>query len=211
MILPTDHYVEDEARLRDAIVDAIDEVQHHHERTVLVGSSPSGDDAECGWIVPRRGGRMARASRVATFIEKPERDVACRLVRDGAVVNTLIMVATIGALLKLFARAVPELVEKLDSWSLEQHDDLDSLYRVLPTIDFSREVLEGSCDLLSVVRVTGCGWMDLGTRARLDTCRRRLRTRTSVAMPHAVGGEAVSHPTGIRQSFGSSHPQGSAL
>jgi mannose-1-phosphate guanylyltransferase len=210
LVLPTDHYVEHESRLREAIDEAIDEANRNHDTVVLVGSSPSADDTECGWILPRLEAEGALVPRVAAFIEKPGDEFSRRLARRGAVVNTLIMVATVDAMVKLFERAVPELVEKFTSWSSTGQGDLDDLYRILPNVDFSREVLEGSCDLLSVVRATGCGWMDLGTPARLDTCQQRLRTRTHVAMSRAVAASAESHPR-VHQTFGRPQRQGSAL
>jgi hypothetical protein len=41
------------------------------------------------------------------------------------------------------------------------------LYRDLPLIDFSRQVLQGAESMLRVLRVPRCGWNDLGTPKRL--------------------------------------------
>ena len=49
------------------------------------------------------------------------------------------------------------------------HDSaaLAGLYEVLPTLDFSRQVLQGRESLLRVLRVPACGWTDLGTPDRV--------------------------------------------
>jgi mannose-1-phosphate guanylyltransferase len=209
LTLPTDHYVEDEGRLREAIVDAMDEAHRNHDRIVLVGASPSENDTECGWIVPRCNAARGLASRVAAFVEKPGHETSCRLAHRGAVVNTLIMVATADAMLKLFERAVPELVKEFVSWTETRQAGFDGLYRILPNVDFSRGVLEHSCDLLSVVRVAGCGWMDLGTPARLSTFRRRRGDDMNEVMPGSVMKVQGPHP-GVGQDLNVSRQEGSA-
>jgi mannose-1-phosphate guanylyltransferase len=203
LVLPTDHYVEDECRLQEAIVDAIDEVHRNHDRTVLVGASPSENDTECGWIVPRHESAGAPVPRVATFVEKPGYEASCNLTGRGAVVNTLIMVATADAMWALFERALPEVVKRFLSWSRMGRGDLDDLYRTLPYVDFSREVLEKSCDLLSVVRAAGCGWMDLGTPARLSAFRQRQDAGIQEVIPGTIVESREPH-AGIRQELGTS-------
>jgi mannose-1-phosphate guanylyltransferase len=211
LILPTDHYVEDEGRLREAIVDAMNEAHRNPDRTVLVGTSPSENDTECGWIVPRCDAPEALASRVAAFVEKPGYEVSCRLADRGAVVNTLIMVATADALINLFERAVPGLVEEFVSWSKMRQGGFDGLYRILPNVDFSREVLETSCDLLSVVRAAGCGWMDLGTPARLSAFRRRRGSPRNEVVPGSVGRSQGPHRGFDQEDLSISRHEGSAL
>jgi hypothetical protein len=41
------------------------------------------------------------------------------------------------------------------------------LYRDLPDIDFSRQILQGAEPVLRVMQVPRCGWSDLGTPKRL--------------------------------------------
>jgi len=186
LVFPTDHYVEDERQLREAIADAIDELHRSQDRIVLVGTSPSENDTECGWIVPRLDAAKALVPRVAAFVEKPGPETTRRLAHRGAVVNTLIMVATANAMLKLIECAAPELVKEFVAWSERRQGDLDDLYRSLPRVDFSREILQNSCDFLSVVRAGDCGWMDLGTPARLSTFRRQRGNGMQEVVPGAV-------------------------
>lgn len=172
LILPTDHYLEDEQPLREAIVEAVRAVHTDRNRVVLLGMAPQERDAECGWILP--SGALVGVEPVESFVEKPDGDTARALMRRGAVVNSLILVGTGAAMLGLYTDAVPGVLGRFGTWherSASAWRDLEKLYDGLPKCDFSREVLERSCDRLSVVRVSGSGWMDLGTPARLQLFR----------------------------------------
>jgi mannose-1-phosphate guanylyltransferase len=184
VILPTDHYLEDEQPLREAMVEGVRAVQADRDRVVLLGMAPQERDSECGWIVP--GSASARVGRVRAFVEKPDAARARALARRGAVVNTLILVGAGTAMLRLYTQTVPDVVESFGDWrdgaSLAWRE-IESLYDGLPTCDFSREILERSCDYLSVVRVSGSGWMDLGTPDRLQLYRRRQVAVKNVSGP----------------------------
>ena len=187
LILPTDHYLEDEQPLREAIVEGVRAVHTDRERVVLLGMAPQERDAECGWILPESA--SFGADHVSAFVEKPNAEKARALARRGAVVNTLILVGTGTAMLRLYTETVPGVVEGFCDWRNEDSmvwRDLDSLYDVLPVCDFSREVLERSCDHLSVVRVSGAGWMDLGTPDRLQLFRRQQVPVKAVNGPGAI-------------------------
>jgi hypothetical protein len=92
----------------------------------------------------------------------------------GALLNTFIIVADSRCLLALFekkapqlwrpfARAVGKSAEK--PWP-QRH--LAELYRSIPSLDFSKDILESAVDELWVYPVPPCGWSDLGTPQRLD-------------------------------------------
>ena len=57
------------------------------------------------------------------------------------------------------------------------------LYRGLPDIDFSRQILQCSESKPRVLRVDDCGWSDLGTPKRVADTLRGLPT------PHEVEGD----------------------
>jgi mannose-1-phosphate guanylyltransferase len=174
LILPTDHYLEDEQPLREAIVEGVRAVHADRDRVVLLGMAPQERDAECGWILPESA--AFGVGRVSNFVEKPNAEKARALARRGAVVNSLILVGTGAAMLRLYTETVPDVVESFRDWrngTASVWRDLESLYDTLPVCDFSREILERSCDHLSVVRVSGSGWMDLGTPDRLQLFRRQ--------------------------------------
>jgi mannose-1-phosphate guanylyltransferase len=117
---------------------------------------------------------------VVEFREKPDAASSQRLMERGALLNTFIFAARAATLLRLYHRALPELLRRVlprlsrpEAWA---RDVLRRLYRTLPSRDFSREVLERCTDDLSVVPVPPCGWSDLGTPARLHRFQ-ELRAR----------------------------------
>jgi hypothetical protein len=63
-------------------------------------------------------------------------------------------------------------------------DAAAELYARLPSTDFSRDVLTPGAPSLSVLRVDGVSWSDLGDPARVLTVRER---RTDVALAAAAG------------------------
>jgi mannose-1-phosphate guanylyltransferase len=170
LVLPSDHYVEDEETLRKAFVQAALEARKAHSRVMLLGMKPEEADSEYGWIVPSRNGNGGVLD-VLRFREKPDVATARQLMRRGALVNALMLIASAGALLRLYRDAEPTLLEEFlalprvrEAWATYR---LRALYSTLPTRDMSRDILERATDRLSVFPVPACGWSDLGTPDRL--------------------------------------------
>jgi mannose-1-phosphate guanylyltransferase len=125
-----------------------------------------------GWIVPRPWfGHRLRP--IACIREKPEPAVVDTLFEQGALLNSFILIAGGRFLLDLFETTLPDLWRSLDSacgdgpsgfWA---EQDLVHRYRSVPTLDFSKEILEQAASLLWVYPVPACGWLDLGTPERL--------------------------------------------
>lgn len=176
VVVPSDHYVENEPRLRAAVLDAILAADGSDVRVVLLGIEPRACDTEYGWIVPVAGNGPGNvpARRVASFVEKPDGERARSLMRRGAVLNSFIFAASGAALLGIFEHAAPQLLGPFSDWPADASLgplEVEMLYEDLPTCDFSRDILERSCDRLWVVRAPDCGWIDLGTPARLRDFR----------------------------------------
>jgi mannose-1-phosphate guanylyltransferase len=168
LILPSDHYVSDEQRLRASMLRAVESIEPDSFRVRLLGMVPQVVDGGYGWILPAS---TAELTRVEAFVEKPDLDRARSLMRRGALLNSLIIAGKAETLLQLYLITLPDLVGRLVSWKSEDQgrwSDLVALYEALPTLDLSREVLQRSSDRLSAVRVADCGWTDLGTPARLN-------------------------------------------
>jgi hypothetical protein len=93
-----------------------------------------------------------------------------RLVSAGAVVNSLIVVATGKALAQAFSLTVPLLVREFVNWrdyARGEPGTLAALYEGLPENDLTRDVLQRRVESLSVLHVPPCGWTDIGTPERL--------------------------------------------
>lgn len=166
LVLPSDHFVEDENRLRNAMVFAKRAAAHRQDRVVLLGMVPDRREGEYGWIIPDGPERPDRTTGVGAFVEKPAPLVARRLAQEGGVWNSLILVATLPALIEAYSRAAPDLLAVFAAWNRDSgrgREGLDILYQDLRDMDFSRDILEASASLLRVVTVSESGWVDVGT------------------------------------------------
>lgn len=189
VMLPADHYVRDEAVLRDSLKLAIDRIEEGKDRPVLLGIEPDVSDSDLGYIVPG-GPDAAGGQRVARFLEKPNEAVAQELIEQGALWNSFIIAATAQTLLNMFLPRYSATVMEMQI-ILSRRLSLNlpagawpavvDLYMRLPTLDFSRDILEDKVDKLCVVRVPPCGWNDLGTPRRVGQTLQQLKSKSTDA------------------------------
>ena len=179
VLLPADHHVQHEMVLTVALEDAIEQLDWRHHETLLLGVEPETADPELGYIVPGLGdGRGALT--IERFVEKPAAAVADELIGAGALWNTFIVVSPARALLDLFFKRVPDVVEVMsrafcaDRRAGAAEAAMTEIYAKLPVIDFSRDILAGQLSELRVLPVRGCGWSDLGTPKRVSEALRRV-------------------------------------
>lgn len=167
VLLPSDHYVGDEAVLHRALLAAVRASRHNGRAVVLLGVSPTDLEPGYGWILPATGDAVAR---VRQFVEKPPAEDVGQMVSRGALVNSFILVARAQAMLDLYEQTLPDILRAFRRCTLTSPAELAirRLYEDLPSIDLSRDVLARTPHLLSVVRVPPCGWSDLGTPERLQ-------------------------------------------
>jgi mannose-1-phosphate guanylyltransferase len=179
VLLPSDHHVCDEPVLAAALQEAVRKLGARRDHVLLLGISPEEADPDLGYIVPGIiDGPMAWT--VARFVEKPNAPLAQILIAAGALWNAFIVVAHAQALLQVFAQHFPRIVAQMRSviehnqCSGDAPDAVIDLYRGLPNIDFSHQVLQNTASVLRVFRVNPCGWSDLGTPQRVAKALRRL-------------------------------------
>jgi mannose-1-phosphate guanylyltransferase len=190
VILPSDHHVESETMLNRYLTETVSAVTGSRAPIVLLGVEPDGPEEEYGWIVPCPGPANC-PHRVASFLEKPDTCTAASLFADGALLNTFIIVADVRCLFALFKAKVPQLwqlfAQRLAGRSPAtwQEDEITDLYRLIPSFDFSRDVLESAARDLWVYPMPSCGWTDLGTprRLRAHLARRDGRITHGLEMP----------------------------
>ena len=172
VILPSDHEVAREKTLHTALTDAIARVALLEAGLVLLGVEPEGPEPDYGWIVPAVGGSGPLRS-VVSFREKPDASTTAALLRQGALLNSFILVASGGFLLDLFETALPKLWRSFQPVlngtgnRARMEQEAAHIYQSVPSFDFSKDVLEQVADKLWVYPVPSCGWLDLGTPERL--------------------------------------------
>ncbi|MBF0492615.1 MAG: NTP transferase domain-containing protein [Deltaproteobacteria bacterium] len=163
LVFPSDHFVEEEEVLEEAMGKALQEMRWITDSFILFGMSPNSADSEYGWIIPSENSEGPLQS-VNLFVEKPNQDLASALLKKGGLWNSFMFAAKGNSLLRLYLRNFSELVILL----LKEFKNLPLLYEDFPTLDFSRDILEHNISDLRVFPVPYCGWSDLGTPERLN-------------------------------------------
>ena len=193
VVLPSDHHVRDEKRLRAALQNACAEARSLPAAIVILGIEPAEADPELGYIVPRLR-RGYDSLEVQRFVEKPVPADARELIKQGAVWNSFIIVASASALFAIHENRCREVVFAMrlafsrDQESAGREHAMERLYETLPALDFSRDILPGQESRLRVLRVPQCGWSDLGTPKRVaDVLRRLPQEMPAAALRHAGG------------------------
>jgi mannose-1-phosphate guanylyltransferase len=179
VVSPSDHYVHDELTLTSSLRTAQTHVDAIPDRLVMLGMVPDRPETGYGWITPSPGHQGAVRS-VASFVEKPDGEVAKELMRSGALWSSFTFVAAGETLMDHFRRSMPWLVDKFDrrlefASGTNRNHALLSLYDRLPTVDFSSGLLEQVGRGIHVLVVPPCGWTDLGTPERVSECAMRFR------------------------------------
>jgi mannose-1-phosphate guanylyltransferase len=185
-IFPSDHFiVEEDVFLRHVDL-AFRVVEQDDSRIVLLGIEPTAPEPEYGYIVPGeiiKEPGFASARKVELFVEKPAVEAAKKIVRIGALWNTLVMVFRLTTLMNVFRRATPELYRSFQPilkaiGTPDEQRVLEAVYHELSPINFSTAVLEVlpfefRQDLL-VLPVRGVTWSDWGSADRLLTGLKKI-------------------------------------
>jgi mannose-1-phosphate guanylyltransferase len=185
-VVPSDHFVANEARLAAAARAALGELRAAGHAVTLLGIEPDAPETGYGWILPgaAAAGAGARAARrVERFVEKPERAAAHLLLDEGALWNSFLLLARVDGVLALAEQRVPGLAFALHAALVAGGDALELLYADLPVHDFSRHLLQDAEDVLRVLPVPHCGWSDLGTPERVLACLDELEARAAMFSP----------------------------
>lgn len=203
VVLPSDHHVGDEAVMAGALREATSALASHRDNLLLLGIAPEEPDPELGYIVPGHGDAHM-VLPVARFVEKPSREVATRLVAEGALWNSLIFAVEANGMIDIFRETHAEFVTAMQAAIGDKHRSahLQALYDRLPVIDFSRNVLEHAADRLRVRAVPQCGWTDLGTVPRIASMVGRSCPPTE---PPAFGRGILSLAEALQRRFPGHH------
>ena len=181
VLLPSDHHVEDEWILAGSLRQAVAQLDRHPDDVVVLGIQPTCADTGLGYVVPcrdRAGCAPDPSDKVVCFVEKPSAAYAAELIRHGGLWNSFILAVKAQALLALFEERVPDIVTEMRE--AVRHDighpasalAIYRLYSQLPTLDFSRDIIEVQETRLRVLQVPHCGWSDLGTPERVEQALR---------------------------------------
>ena len=187
-IFPSDHFVNDDQRFMGHVDMAFASVSSRPELTVLLGIQPESAETDYGWIEPAFAVRETAAFMVRRFWEKPQPELAEKLLSRGCLWNSFVMVGQLSTLLGLFIIALPNLylsfkkIQPTLGTTLEEKA-VEGLYGDLGSASFSDQVLARHPVNLAVLPVRGVEWSDLGEPRRvIDACARMgVRPRWAAA------------------------------
>ena len=175
MVLPSDHFVGDDEVFMTHIAEVAEFLEHRPERIVVLGAEPSEPETDHGWIElgepePRSG--RSQMYRVLSLSEKPTQAAANEPFRSGALWNTFVFAGRAAALVEAGRACLPLLHERLarlESFLGTGHERwaLGQAYELAQRASFSRAILERCPEKLTVMRLSGVSWCDLGTPERV--------------------------------------------
>jgi mannose-1-phosphate guanylyltransferase len=208
-IFPSDHYVSDDSIFMRHVSTALCALDRSPRLIVVLGITPDGPEAEYGWIEPGAPVATAHAapaqiSQIRRFWEKPAPGVARDLYERGYLWNSFILVANTPTLLSLIGRVLPELClafTRVRSFfgTATEEEALRTVYRALPSVDFSGRVLAEFPTEFAVLPVRGVSWSDLGDPQRLlavITSNGRYISGGSLNVPRS---QSLALPSGQEQ------------
>lgn len=185
-IFPSDHFVLEENLFMNHAKLAVHAVQQDPSRIVLLAIEPNKPETEYGYVIPHEDvGELCRFGTrgVSAFIEKPNTELASKLVMAGGLWNTMTMVFKADTLLRLVRSIYPVLYRDFSRihealGTREEQSTIDEVYENLEPVNFSKQILERIAvdyrESISVLPVREVFWSDLGSQKRVLRVLRRL-------------------------------------
>ena len=172
VLTPSDHGVARSEVFHAGLRDAGREIRLGSTGIVLMAVEPESSSDDFGWIRPVYHDRPDRVRPVQAFVEKPSPEAAADLLASGGVWSTMVIVAELETLHRLYAAHLPALSAVFRQARAVPADlreaFLAARYPQLPHTDFSRDLLGPAAGLSLYVWPREVGWTDLGTPDRLD-------------------------------------------
>jgi mannose-1-phosphate guanylyltransferase len=167
VLVPCDHYYSDVEAFARTVRSAIAGAEQYPDSIVLVGAEAHYAEVEYGWIEP--GSAVSQAPvpllRVNRFWEKPSLSQARELLGSGCLWNTFVTIGHAKTFLDLLCSQVPNVVRSINEALAK--NELETVYRLIPPVDLSHQVLAPEPRRLLTVRDAVSGWADLGNPARI--------------------------------------------
>ena len=175
VIFPSDHFIFPEDRFLETVRRAVRACEIFPDRIFLLGVRPSHLELEYGWI--NVGGVLGWSGgsclyQADSFLEKPTSSESLQALAKGAFWNTLVLVAKGETLWKVGSQFLPEIVEpfKLLSSTIGTSGEeqmLGQVYRELPNLNFSVELLQHVPKHIGVIELEEVLWSDWGRPERI--------------------------------------------
>jgi mannose-1-phosphate guanylyltransferase len=174
-IFPSDHFVFPEDRFVETVKRAVRACDIWPDRLFLLGVRPSHLELEYGWI--NVGGALgwsggSRVYQADSFLEKPNTFEGLQALANGAFWNTMVMIAKVETLWKLGQQFLPSVLEHFEELAStigtrREGQTLTQIYQQLPTLNFSRDLLQQAGRHIGVIELEEVLWSDWGCAERI--------------------------------------------
>lgn len=149
IVMPIDPYTEDS--YFETVKKMADATAHNVANIVLMGIVPNEPSSKFGYIVPKQNQCQDAPIAVSHFTEKPKKDVAKELIKQGAMWN--------GGVFAFKIKYIKEVISRYTAQS--SFDEIKNNYNAFPKKSFDFEILEKEPSV-AVIPYNGT-WKDLGT------------------------------------------------
>ena len=174
-IFPSDHFVFPEDRFLETVRRATHTIREFPDRVLILGVRPTHLELDYGWvnvggILGWNGSFCLR--QVDSFLEKPSRLEALQAMANGALWNTMVIVANVNTLWRLGWQCIPVVMERFE-WlgksidTVHERQMLHRLYQKMPLMNFSSDVLQKIPEHLGVLELEEVLWSDWGRPERI--------------------------------------------
>jgi len=185
-IFPSDHFIGEEERFLQYVELAISFNEEHPDYVVLLGIKPSEANPEYGWIEPSKKFLLHKGNRffkVVRFSEKPDLEIAQQYFNAGWLWNSLVLVAKCDTLVKMYRQHLDCIYTAFKNAKKSYGTDNEEgfvadAFSDIPSMSFSKSILEVIPDSLFVLRVEGILWSDWGTAEQV------VKDLDSLGVPH---------------------------
>ncbi|HNP29335.1 MAG: hypothetical protein KC592_14935 [Nitrospira sp.] len=199
VLLPADHFICPEDPFVAAVRRAVRAVEFLSDRMILMGVRPSHLELDYGWmsvgdVLGWSGGRAIR--RIHSFLEKPDAVAGKRLMSEGGLWNTLVLVAKVETLWKSGWLCFPDMMERFERLRRQigtpaEGSTLQAIYQDMPSRNFSRDVLQPLAGQLGVMELDDVMWSDWGRPERIVETLRSMGKKPAFPMEVFTGSGAL--------------------
>lgn len=201
-LFPSDHFIRPNDGFASLMKRAASVVERLEDRLVLVSAVADRPETEYGWIQTGRveeGGAGAR--RVLRFHEKPDAAEASDFFMNGFLWNTLNMAFKARTLWELGRAFEPEMIARLERMSrfigtADEGLALAEAYDRMPSVNFSKGILERAVDRALALPMDGVEWSDWGRPERIAETLAALGRESAPAEVEAPAA-AVFRPASV--------------
>jgi len=204
MLFPSDHFVYPEQQFVRVARTVVRAAARLKRCLFVLGVRPHIPEPDYGWI--HQGPQLGsvdgiRVRTVKSFVEKPSLHVCEDAMRRGALWNTLVLAAKAATLWEIGWTCFPTMMRLFEAYrkavrTPNERSVLEAIYRVMPSLNFSSDLLERTAAPVGVMELSGVLWSDWGKPERVMEVLRILGIRPvpPLAQAAVAAGGQLSTP-----------------